>query len=198
VLSDWSTSFGTPVERDDLLLRAIAQRRAFRLGGRDVFASRGLLRFVAPCASTMSFVESPTAEGRSHQILVVEDSEDLRLILSALLMRRGFRVLEATNGESAMILGACHSLDGVLTDVEMPGMNGFELCRKLRKLDVTLGRSVPVWIMTGSTSPDVDADARAVGARGVFRKPFDGRVIAETLHVAVAGAAEHSRLAGSA
>src|SRR4051812_10839806 len=117
----------------------------------------------------------------ARRVLVVDDSDALRGVVCAGLRRSGFAVIDAVSAESALMMAASHTIDAVLTDVEMTGMSGIELCGKLGKLDAVLGRKVPVWIMTGSPSPDIEAKANAAGARAVFRKPFNATSLAEAL-----------------
>lgn len=94
-------------------------------------------------------------------------------MLVAVLSARGFEVLVAANAADALVLSACHALDAILSDLELPGMSGFDLCASAQRQSKALNRSaVPVWIMTGSTLEGVTKQALSVGARGVFRKPF--------------------------
>lgn len=112
------------------------------------------------------------------RILVVEDSDTLRELVCTYFHRSGFSVSAANCGESALIRVASESLDCVLTDVEMPGIDGLELCRKIGALGVVLPGKLPVWIMTGCTRPAIETEALAVGAVGIFRKPFEiGKVV---------------------
>jgi CheY-like chemotaxis protein len=106
-------------------------------------------------------------------ILVVDDSHDLRKLLCDSLRREGFMVVDAIDGESALVTAASTLIDGVLTDFEMPGIDGVELCQKLANLDRILGRNTPVWIMTGAPGGAIERKAQAAGAKGLFRKPFN-------------------------
>jgi two-component system, chemotaxis family, chemotaxis protein CheY len=112
-------------------------------------------------------------------ILVVDDSDDLRGLVCTTLKQKGFSVLDAVCAEAALIAAAGNSIDGVLTDYEMPGMSGIELCQKLASLDRILGRTVPVWIMTGVPGAEIESRARAAGAKGFIRKPFSTAQVAQ-------------------
>ena len=83
------------------------------------------------------------AEGR---ILVVENEANMRRVLTALLRRKGYRTLEAEDGEVALEQLANESVDAVLSDLKMPRMNGLELVEQMQKRF----RSIPVILLTAS------------------------------------------------
>lgn len=104
-------------------------------------------------------------------ILIIDDDEAFREMLRAVLETRGIEVLVAENTAEGLILAACREIDAVLTDYQMPGQNGLEFCRALRRQFAPLGAHVPVWVMTGCISLTAK-EALAAGAEGIFRKPF--------------------------
>jgi two-component system, OmpR family, response regulator MprA len=99
-------------------------------------------------------------------ILVVDDHPALRDALRIMLEDDGYRVSLAADGRTALALVAGDRPDLVLTDVEMPGMDGLELRRAL----ALAGESVPVMFMSGSV--DARALAAAHGAVAALTKPF--------------------------
>jgi len=105
-------------------------------------------------------------------ILIVEDNEMFRGMLSSMLSLRGYRVLIARRGSEALAIAAAEPVDAVLTDVDMPEMDGFAFCAEVRAQQLAAGRDIPVWIMTGVFRPALERKAASAGAVLVLRKPF--------------------------
>src|SRR3954464_5856279 len=95
-----------------------------------------------------------------------------RGMLGSLMTMRGYHVIPARNGPEGLTITAAQPVDGALTDIEMPEMDGYEFCRQLREQQKALGRDVPVWIMSGVFRPALEKKAVAAGAILVLRKPF--------------------------
>jgi two-component system chemotaxis response regulator CheY len=109
-------------------------------------------------------------EGRT--ILVVDDQDLVRDVVMVMLESRGFGVRVAPDGPAAVAAFTADPVDAVLVDMDMPRMNGLEVCRALRRVAEQLGRPFCAWLMTGVLRPDLKARAIAAGARGVIGKPF--------------------------
>ena len=105
--------------------------------------------------------------------LVIDDNESVRESLKFLLLRRGYAVLVAEDGYEALRIASQHHIDGAMVDVNMPGINGVEVCRALRERAAAAGREIAVWLMTGGRSPDLVRLAREAGALDLLGKPFD-------------------------
>ncbi len=86
-----------------------------------------------PCDALGAAAVSSAAAGGSETVLLVEDEESVRQLVRETLEARGYRVLEAANGNAALALAAAHSdpIHLVITDVVMPGLSGHELAQKL-------------------------------------------------------------------
>jgi two-component system, sensor histidine kinase len=108
----------------------------------------------------------------SRTILIVEDNDMFRGMMSSLISLRGHQVIVARNGAEGLAMAAAQPFDAALVDVEMPGMDGFEFCRRLRAQGQATGQDVPVWIMTGVFRPALSKRANEAGAKLVLRKPF--------------------------
>src|SRR3569832_2435990 len=80
----------------------------------------------------MHDIDSPT-DARDTHILVVDDEESLREILSEVLAEEGHRVSAAASAEQALMLLSDRHIDIVITDIRMPGMNGIDLLRKIKE-----------------------------------------------------------------
>ena len=112
-----------------------------------------------------------SAAGKGEAILGVDDDIDQLIVLQTHLDAAGFTFFGATGGEDALKLARKVAPRAIILDVMMPGMDGYETCRRLR-LDAALGK-VPILLLTAHhTEADV-LRARAVGASDFIVKPFD-------------------------
>lgn len=109
----------------------------------------------------------------ARTFLVIDDNESVRESLKFLLLRRGYAVLVAEDGYEALEIAAQNTIDGAMVDVNMPGMNGIEVCRALRERAAAAGREIAIWMMTGGRSPELLRMARDAGALDLLGKPFD-------------------------
>jgi CheY-like chemotaxis protein len=102
-------------------------------------------------------------------ILIAEDNKDIVAVLQRLFTRAGFEVLATHNGDVALQVARRQRPDVVLTDLDMPVLDGLGLCRAIRA-DLGLC-DIPVVILTGGLLPG-DPRPREAGACGVLLKPF--------------------------
>ena len=120
-------------------------------------------------------------------ILAVDDSPSMRGMIAFLLRDAGFEVLEADDGAAAFELAKSRRVDLVLTDQNMPNMDGLSLVASLRSLPEY--RKVPILMLTTESSAEMKAKGRAAGATGWMVKPFDPEKLVSMLR-AVLGAAQ--------
>jgi len=104
-------------------------------------------------------------------VLIVDDDPATRMLCSVNLQLEGLRVLEATDGHHGLERARFESPDLVLTDVTMPGLDGFQLAEALRLDERT--RGIPLIFLSGETTADDEARAHEVGALAYVTKPFD-------------------------
>ena len=107
----------------------------------------------------------------SGTILVVDDLPENRRLLQAVLEPRGYEVVLAPSGEEALERLASDPIDLILLDVVMPGIDGFEVCRRVRADEQT--RFLPIVMVTASEDLEKRAAIEA-GADDFVTKPFDG------------------------
>jgi CheY-like chemotaxis protein len=108
-------------------------------------------------------------------VLVVEDDLSTRKLYAALLAEHGFRVTEAHNGLQAVEKAGELLPALIVTDLGLPGIDGFELCRRLHRNERT--RHIPVVAITGRyVSPADVARARREGCDAVLVKPLDPEI----------------------
>lgn len=106
---------------------------------------------------------------RSSTALVVEDDPELRDLLQYFLRSRNFLALSASNGKDALDVVARTAIDILLTDVNMPMMDGIEVVTTLR----ALGFPHPILVLTSDSSPGMRSKVFAAGANGCLWKPID-------------------------
>ena len=111
-----------------------------------------------------------------QSILAVDDSASMRKMVAFTLTGAGFRVVEAVDGQDAYEKAQAQHFDLVLTDQNMPRLDGLGLTKKLR--DHPKFKSTPILILTTESSDQMKQAGRAAGATGWLVKPFDpGRLI---------------------
>ena len=110
-------------------------------------------------------------------ILIVDDDDDFREMLRVVLASCDFSVLAADSGAAALAITSSHNVDVVLTDFQMPAMDGLQLCQALRRQRP----AVPVWLMTGAVDFAIERTL-AAGGCGTFRKPFRAPQIAKAIN----------------
>ena len=140
-----------------------------------------LLRETGPLSSVVltssAAVKLSLPSGSSF--LIVDDSEDTIGMLEQLLKMSGANVATANNGTDALRLAAENEYDVILSDISMPGMDGFEFLQRLRAID---GRQhVPVVAITGFGRSDDVERARAAGFYSHLTKPLNMQALAEVL-----------------
>lgn len=104
-------------------------------------------------------------------ILAVDDSASIRQMVSFTLKGAGYEVVEAVDGQDALDKASSHNVSLILTDVNMPRMDGLALVKSLRGLPRY--RTAPILMLTTESSDVMKAQGRAAGATGWLVKPFD-------------------------
>ena len=103
-----------------------------------------------------------------HKVLVVDDRQEIRDLLADILRTRGYQVSTATDGYDALTQFVLDRPDLLITDLTMPGMDGYELCRITRGIS-----SVPIMVITAQLGAEERSKALAAGAGTFVTKPFD-------------------------
>jgi two-component system chemotaxis response regulator CheY len=115
----------------------------------------------------------------SKTILAVDDSGSLRQMLAFSLKAAGYEVIEAVDGQDGLNKAKRQTVDMVLTDQNMPGMDGLSLIKALRAMKNY--QSVPILMLTTESGDDMKAQGRAAGASGWMVKPFDPARLTEVV-----------------
>jgi len=106
-----------------------------------------------------------------HSILAVDDSASMRQMVAFTLKGAGYNVIEAADGQEALDKARAENIDLVLTDQNMPRMDGITLVQNLRGLAAYA--TTPILILTTESGADMKAKGKAAGATGWLVKPFD-------------------------
>ena len=114
-----------------------------------------------------------------HSILAVDDSASMRQMVSFTLKNAGFTVVEAVDGQDALEKANARDFHLVLTDQNMPRLDGIGLTKKLR--DSPRFKSTPILILTTESSDEMKQKGRAAGATGWLVKPFDPTKLIEVI-----------------
>lgn len=121
-------------------------------------------------------------QGRRPFVLLVDDSGDQR-DLYELLLASEFDIVAVSRGEHALALAVSRHPDVIVLDIEMPGMDGFETCRRLK--DNAATARIPIIMLTGADY--APADALVAGVFAVLEKPCPERKLADVIGTALAG-----------
>ena len=135
---------------------------------------------------TRATAEQDDAAPTPREILVVDDDDNNRFVLSGLLDMMGHRATEATDGTQALVLLAQQQIDVVLTDLQMPDMNGIELVRRIRALPGG-NATVPVVAITADVSAGIVERCVQVGMDGYVSKPVISDDLKRTIAAVCAG-----------
>jgi two-component system chemotaxis response regulator CheY len=104
-------------------------------------------------------------------ILTVDDSPSVRRTVRIALTAEGFGVTEAEDGAQGLSAATKGGFDLIITDLNMPVMDGLTMIRELRKVPAQAG--VPILFLTTESDAGIKAEAKAAGATGWLTKPFE-------------------------
>ncbi|MEA3465479.1 MAG: response regulator [Thermodesulfobacteriota bacterium] len=116
------------------------------------------------------------------RVLVIDDSSTMRKIVSRSLRQAGLdfdKILEAGDGQEALDLLAKENVDLILSDINMPNMDGIEFLRQKKEIDGI--KNIPVVMITTEGGADIIGEAKELGAAGSIKKPFTPDKINEVI-----------------
>ena len=112
-------------------------------------------------------------------VLAIDDSASIRQMVAFTLKSSGYEVIEAVDGQDGLDKAKAKSVNLVLTDQNMPRMDGISLTKKLRESPQF--KSTPILILTTESSDQMKQAGRAAGATGWLVKPFDPNKLIEVI-----------------
>jgi FixJ family two-component response regulator len=118
---------------------------------------------------------------RDPLVAIIDDDEPFRTALVDSLCSLGYGACGFASAEEFVAANGENSCDCIISDIHMPGINGFDLNRLL----VSRNSKVPVIMITARTEPRLEAQAVASGAVCLLRKPFDSRALIDCLEKAL-------------
>ncbi|MDD4050753.1 MAG: response regulator transcription factor [candidate division Zixibacteria bacterium] len=110
-----------------------------------------------------------------ESILVVEDDEDIRRLIALTFTKEGYRVIETESGEEALKKAAASPPDLILLDLMLPGLDGLEVCRLLKREAAT--QALPIVMLTAKGEESDIVSGLELGADDYITKPFSPRVL---------------------
>jgi diguanylate cyclase (GGDEF)-like protein len=128
-------------------------------------------------------------------VLVVDDDPTLRMLVRATLEKAGFQVEDAEDGEAALIKFIKHQPAVILMDVEMPKLNGYDACRRIR--EDAIGAHVPILMVTGLEDVDSVNRAYSAGATDFLPKPINWPLLSHRVRYVLRASRTYEELRAS-
>ena len=119
----------------------------------------------------------------AHKLLLADDSITIQKVVELILAEEDFDLKSTNNGEEALALISSFKPDVVLADIEMPKMNGYQLCEKIKQDPST--SNIPVILLTGAFEPVDEELARHVNADDILIKPFESQELISKINAAL-------------
>jgi signal transduction histidine kinase/ligand-binding sensor domain-containing protein/ActR/RegA family two-component response regulator len=129
---------------------------------------------------TASPLPSTDVAGGCYRLLLVEDDTIIAAVISGLLEQQGHTVFHVANGLAALAELAHADFDAVLLDLDLPGVDGFQIARLIRQREHD-GQSLPIVAVTARSGSEDEMRAQAAGMDGFLRKPLSGEQLAQAL-----------------
>ena len=114
-----------------------------------------------------------------YTVLIVEDNPNNRMIMRDMMEVQGHQTLEAVDGPAGLAMAVQHKPDLILMDVQLPGMDGYEVTRRLKAQDDTKG--IPIIAVTSFAMKGEEDRAREAGCDAYLSKPIDIHKLVETV-----------------
>lgn len=127
----------------------------------------------AEVATSAGNVALSPADIDAEVVLIIEDNDEVRAFIAATLAPAGYRLLLAADGLAGVALAQAEVPDLVVSDIMMPGLDGYQVCAQLKTDPAT--SHVPVVLLTAKSGPDVRLEGLETGADSFLAKPFDPR-----------------------
>lgn len=119
----------------------------------------------------------------THKLLLADDSITIQKVIELILAEEEFEIKSANNGEEALALVPSYRPDIILADIEMPKMNGYQLCEKIKQNPST--SNIPVILLTGAFEPLDEELAKHVKADDFIIKPFESQDLISKINAAL-------------
>jgi CheY-like chemotaxis protein len=121
----------------------------------------------------------------ARKLLLADDSITIQKVVELVLAEEGYDIKATGDGENALSALSSFKPDVVLADIDMPKMNGYQLCEKIKTNPAT--KNIPVILLAGAFEPLDDELARNVGADDFIVKPFESQELIDKIHAVLSG-----------
>lgn len=121
----------------------------------------------------------------ARKLLLADDSITIQKVVELVLAEEGYDIKATGNGEDALSALSSFKPDVILADIDMPKMNGYQLCEKIKSNPAT--KNIPVILLAGAFEPLDDELARNVGAEDFIVKPFESQELIDKIHSVLSG-----------
>ena len=121
----------------------------------------------------------------SKKILIIDDEPDLVAVLSFRLEAHGFGVVSALNGSTGLEKAKSDKPDLILLDLMMPGMDGFQVAKRLKDDPNTAG--IPIIVFTAAVNPELSQRVSEISALDYITKPFEPKDLLEKVKKVLGG-----------
>jgi CheY-like chemotaxis protein len=130
----------------------------------------------------------------ARKLLLADDSITIQKVVELVLAEEGYDIKATGNGEDALSSLSTFKPDVVLADIDMPKMNGYQLCERIKTNPAT--KNIPVILLAGAFEPLDDELARNVGAEDFIVKPFESQELIDKINAVLSGEAAGKGIAG--
>ena len=124
---------------------------------------------------------NPNHSLKNRTILLIEDYSDTRQMISMLLRREGYEVIEAEDGIEGLLKAGWLNPDLILMDLALPEMDGVEVTRRIHSIPRLA--NIPIIVLSAYLNDAVERDVLAAGCVEMFPKPFDAASFLECIQV---------------
>ncbi len=139
----------------------------------------------------INWAETHQIQQKQHCVLVIDDEQGIRKMVGHFLEAEGYQVLLASSGIEGLMQLENKTVDLILLDLNLPGMNGSEFLRRCREAD----RDLPVIVITGYPDDDLMAEAMRYSPITLVAKPVERKRLMHAVHTVLNGAREaHDRM----
>jgi CheY-like chemotaxis protein len=126
-------------------------------------------------SAALATSQAVSTASESATILIIEDYSDTRELLSTMLRRKGYKVIEAEDGLEGLLKATAMYPDLIIMDLSLPEMDGVEASRRIhRQAKLT---HIPIFVVSAYLTEEVEKDVCAAGCVEVFPKPFDAELL---------------------
>ncbi len=105
------------------------------------------------------------------KVLYIEDNSDNMMLVRRVLMVEGYEIIEAENGTEGLEKATSDTPDIILTDINLPDIDGYEITKQLKKDETTA--HIPIVAMTANATPKQQGEVFEAGCDGLITKPID-------------------------